>query len=221
MKYTVTSLFGGLEAIRSGVSHKGMDLQMPIGTKLRSITDGVVERVTNYGNQNIGTGVIIRAKDGSTHIFGHMDKVAPGIKPGTHLHAGDLIGTSGNSGFSTGPHLHFGLWKDGQYVDPSPVIEQVDAMAGSTGPFKGTGVISDWIINKTREKAKKTASDWILGTLDAVREVILDAEYSFFLIGSGVLVILRAVGFKHPWIRPGVFLTLHVLLRLLLGGFTI
>lgn len=215
-------MFGALEELRSGVKHTGYDLAMPKGTTLRTISDGVVERVTAYGNKNIGNGVIIRSEDGSTHIFGHMDKVS--VHPGQHVHSGDVIGTSGNSGnvFSSdggdGAHLHFGLWKDGQFVDPASVIEKVDEMAGSMGPFKGTGFITDWVISKTREKAKETATDTLLGIWDAVHDIISQAEYSIFLIGTGILVILRAVGFKHPWIRPGVMMTLHVILRLLLGG---
>jgi hypothetical protein len=219
MKFVVTSLFGALEEIRSGVSHKGIDLQMPTGTKLRSITDGIVERVTDYGGKSIGTGVIIRAKDGSTHIFGHMDSVS--VKPGDHIHSGDLIGTSGNSGFSTGSHLHFGLWKDGKYQDPSHLIEKVDAMAGSMGPLKGTGILTDLIISNTREKAKETATETIWGILDAIKDVTLDIEYSVCLIGSGILIILRACGFKHAWLRPSVLLALHVIIRLLLGGFAL
>jgi murein DD-endopeptidase MepM/ murein hydrolase activator NlpD len=224
MKFVITSAFGALEQIRSGVNHTGIDLAMPKGTKLRSITEGVVERVTNYGDKNIGTGVIIRAKDGSRHIFGHMDSVS--VHTGDHVHSGTLIGTSGNSGnvFSSsggdGAHLHFGMMKDGKYVDPSTVIEDVDRLSGHVSVFSGHGVLTDLIINKTREKAKETATDTLLGVLDAIKDITLDVEYSVCLIGTGILIVLRAVGFKHPWIRPGVLMTIHVLLRFLLGGYT-
>jgi hypothetical protein len=218
MKFVITSAFGAVEAIRSGINHKGIDLAMSKGTPLRSITNGVVERVTEYRG-NIGNGVIIRAEDGSRHIFGHMDRVS--VNTGDHVHAGSFIGTSGNSGFSTGPHLHFGIFKDGQFIDPTPVIEKVDAMAGAMGPFKGTGFITDLIISKTREHAKETATDMLLGVWDAVTDILSQVEYGAFLIGTGILVILRAVGFKHPWIRPGVLLTVHVLLRFLLGGLSV
>jgi hypothetical protein len=166
-----------------------------------------VERVTEYRN-SIGNGVIIRAEDGSLHIFGHLDKVS--VSPGDPVHPGTFLGTSGNSGnvFSS----------NGAYQDPSGIIEKVDAMAGAMGPFKGTGVITDWIISKTREKAKETATDTILGVWDAIIDIIGNVEHSVFLVGTGVLIILRACGFKHPWIRPGVMMALHVLLRCLLGG---
>jgi hypothetical protein len=220
LKFLMTSAFGALEEIRSGKSHTGIDLQMPTGTKLRSIADGVVERVTNYGDRNIGNGVIIRSEDGSLHIFGHMDKVS--VSPGDHVSPGTFLGTSGNSGFSTGPHLHFGMWKDGHFVDPSSVIEKVDAYAGGMVVTKHTGILTDLIISKAREKAKETATDTILGIWDAIHDLISQTEYSVFLIGTGILVILRNLGFKHPWLRPGVLIGVHFFLRiLLLGGLAV
>jgi hypothetical protein len=215
MKFIITSMFGALEEIRSGVSHKGIDLAMSKGTPLRSITKGVVERVTEYRG-NIGNGVIIKTEDGARHIFGHMDAVS--VTPGQHVGPGTFLGTSGNSGYSTGPHLHFGIWKDGTFQDPTSVIEKVDAMAGTL--FKGQGIITQWAGSTLRDKVKENAADAILGFLDALRDITLDVEYSVCLIGSGILIILRAVGFKHAWLRPGVLMTLHVLIRFLLGGFT-
>lgn len=227
MKFVVTSVFGALEEIRSGVKHSGYDLAMPRGTTLRTISDGVVERVTHYGGKSIGNGVIIRTEDGSTHIFGHMDKVT--VQPGQHLHSGDIIGTSGNSGnvFSSsggdGAHLHFGMWKDGQYVDPSGVIEKVDAYAGggTFHLFQGNGILTNLFGNiggHIKEQAKESTQEAISGVLEALGETVVDMSYSIALIGGGILILLKQVGFEHRWLKPGVLFLLHVLIRFLLGG---
>jgi hypothetical protein len=220
MKFVVTSMFGALEELRSGVKHTGYDLAMPKGTTLRTISDGVVERVTSYGSKNIGNGVIIRTEDGSTHIFGHMDKVT--VKPGQHIHSGDVIGTSGNSGnvFSSnggdGAHLHFGVWKDGQFVDPANVIEKVDAYAGNTFHlFQGHGLLTNLITGRIKEQAKETTQEAISGVLEALGEAAVELSYSTALIGGGILILLKMVGFEHRWLKPGVLVLAHVLIKFL------
>lgn len=215
MKFVITSMFGALEEIRSGIAHKGIDLAMPKGTHLRSIANGVVENVTNYSG-SIGKGVIIRTDEGTRYIYGHMDKIS--VHTGDKIHSGDFLGWSGNSGNSTGPHLHFGMWKDGDYRDPSAVIDKVDAYAGNTFHlFQGSGILS-MVGDHIKEKAKESTQEAINGVFEALGEAVVDISYSAALIGGGILILLKQVGFEHRWLKPGVLILAHVLIRFLLGG---
>jgi len=130
MKFRLSGAFGELSPVREGRKHTGIDIAMPEGTELRSICEGVVERVVDYGNNNIGKGVIIRSSDGNYHIYGHMSKI--GVQKGTVLHEGSYIGLSGNTGHSTGPHLHFGIQApDGHFIDPTSCFDQLVAASGN------------------------------------------------------------------------------------------
>jgi hypothetical protein len=129
MKYTITSQFHQQESFRKFV-HNGLDFAMPNGTPLRSIRDGVVEQVTHYQGTNIGNGVLIKWNDGKTAIYGHMSKTT--VNVGDKVHAGDLVGYSGNSGHVVGAnggyHLHFGLKEGSKFIDPSPYISDIQNM---------------------------------------------------------------------------------------------
>lgn len=129
MKFLLSSEYGELSQVRNMVPHHGIDLKMPEGTELRSLTDGVVENVVDFGTNNLGKGVFVRNEDGTMSIYGHMSQIK--VKIGEHLNAGESIGFSGNTGNSTGSHLHFGM-KDasGAWIDPTPVAEKVSNMSG-------------------------------------------------------------------------------------------
>ena len=128
MKFRLSSEFGALEHVRGGRPHTGIDLAMPEGTDLRAIGEAIVERVVDYGGANIGKGVILRLADGKRAIYGHMQDVA--VKPGDFVREGDFIGHSGNTGNSTGPHLHFGLKDGDQFIDPTPLSDKLAQLSG-------------------------------------------------------------------------------------------
>jgi hypothetical protein len=131
MKYPITSRFLERENFRQH-GHSGIDFYMDEGTPLRSIRDGVVDKIVNYGSKvNAGKCIKIRWEDGRTAIYGHLSKFGD-IKEGQTVHAGDVIGFSGHSGHvvgATGNHLHFGLKSgDGHFLDPSPYIKDIQHM---------------------------------------------------------------------------------------------
>lgn len=103
------------------VPHSGVDIAIVEGTELYTPIDGIA-RIVDYGNVNIGKGVIIETKAGERLIFGHLSDNSVLID-GQWVRAGELIGLSGNTGRSSGPHLHLGL-KDstGQFIDPSKYV---------------------------------------------------------------------------------------------------
>ena len=128
MKFRLTSPYGELSLVHPK-PHTGIDLAMPEGTPLRSVVNGVVEKIVDYGNENIGKGVIIAFEDGKKAIYGHMSDVT--VKVGDKLNYGDLIGYSGNTGHSTGPHLHFGIKDGNRFIDPSEYEKNLQEICGS------------------------------------------------------------------------------------------
>lgn len=97
--------------------HEGVDLAAPPGTPVFAAGDGTVKGAAPNG----GYGNWIRIEhDGGklSTVYGHLAAFAPGIEPGARVIQGGLIGFVGNTGRSTGPHLHFELLSDGKPVNP-------------------------------------------------------------------------------------------------------
>jgi hypothetical protein len=126
MPYRITSRFSQQESFRLK-PHSGIDFKMEIGEPIRSIKDGVVT-VKDFGNTNAGKTVLVKWDgENKTAIYGHLNDFS--VTNGQHVNAGDLIGHAGNTGFSTGSHLHFGLKNgEGQILDPSPYIDNIQNM---------------------------------------------------------------------------------------------
>lgn len=96
--------------------HEGIDLAVPQGTPIYAASDGVVSGARPNGGY--GNWIRIDHTDGFATAYGHLSRFAPGIKPGVPVVRGELVGFSGNTGRSTGPHLHFEVLTDGKPVDP-------------------------------------------------------------------------------------------------------
>ena len=128
--YPITSRFYDSESFREGRKHLGLDLAMPKGTELRTIQDGVVERVLDNVN-GLGKAVYIKWQDGKVAIYGHMNEIT--VKTGERLKIGDTVGYSGNTGNVVGAnggyHLHFSM-KDsaGNFIDPEPYAPLLQEM---------------------------------------------------------------------------------------------
>ena len=73
---------------------------------------------------NYGRTVKISHADNFETLYAHMSRFADGVGPGSRVHKGDLIGYVGSTGRSTGPHLHFSVIVNGQFVDPAPYISE-------------------------------------------------------------------------------------------------
>ncbi|TYS64482.1 M23 family metallopeptidase [Sutcliffiella horikoshii] len=218
MKFRISSKFGIMEEIRDGKPHTGIDFAMPEGTDLRAIGDAVVERVVNYGSENIGKGVILKLEDGTRAIYGHMDSIS--VKEGAVIKAGDLLGASGNTGHSSGAHLHFGLWKDGEYIDPTPIAEQVADLSGSLAPkalsiFEPTGAITQWLFGKT---VTKTTKETAYGILEGLCEVLVELSGAIALVGGGICLLLHVGGWKGGIRWMGILTVARILILMTLGG---
>lgn len=97
-------------------AHTAVDYAAPTGTPVMSIGDGTVLSAgwTNGG----GNTVKIRHNATYTTSYMHLSRYAKGIKAGTHVSQGDVIGYVGATGVATGPHLDFRVWKNGTPVNP-------------------------------------------------------------------------------------------------------
>ena len=112
----LTSGFGGRTAPTKGASsnHKGVDWAVPIGTTVMASSSGTVARAgwaSGYGYV-----VYINHPDGRQTRYGHLSRVL--VSPGQYVVQGQAIAFSGNSGVSTGPHLHFEMLIGGTQVNP-------------------------------------------------------------------------------------------------------
>jgi murein DD-endopeptidase MepM/ murein hydrolase activator NlpD len=103
----VTSGFGGrMHPIHNTWrQHTGVDYGAPSGTRIRATSDGVIEfagRQGGYGNV-----VIVRHQGRFTTLYAHMSGFAPGVKTGARVSQGEVVGYVGQTGWATGPHLHY------------------------------------------------------------------------------------------------------------------
>lgn len=113
---------GQLKEVSRGVSahHAGLDLVAPHGSPLRAAAAGTVVAAQPYFAYGLlvdiahGNGVVTR--------YAHMSGFAPGIRPGTRVAAGQLIGKVGRTGRATTDHVHFEVRIDGRPVDPKPYL---------------------------------------------------------------------------------------------------
>lgn len=102
-------------------AHLGVDYAAPKGTKIYAAGNGKVTfvgRRSGYGNT-----VEISHGGGYSTLYAHLNGFAKGIKVGTSVKQKELIAYVGNTGLSTGPHLHFGLYKNKQAIDPLKVVK--------------------------------------------------------------------------------------------------
>jgi len=105
--------------------HKGIDFPAPTGTPIRASGDGVIDFA---GTQNgYGNFVMIKHWANYTTAYAHMSRFAPGIKKGTKVSQGDVIGYVGTTGWSTGAHLHYEFRVGGEAKDPSTMNVQAQA----------------------------------------------------------------------------------------------
>ena len=96
--------------------HNGVDFAAPTGTPVRSIGDGVIE-LAGY-NGGSGNMVKIKHDDRYSSAYLHLSKITPGLRAGSRVSRGQIIGGVGSTGLSTAPHLHFALYDKEKFIDP-------------------------------------------------------------------------------------------------------
>lgn len=117
--YAISSFFGQVDEARGPSPHTGIDIPAPEGTPALAAGDGLVESVTL--DSVCGLGVVIAHRQNVRTVYCHLSQAT--VTPGQVVRTGDRIGAVGNTGLSTGPHLHLGLIIDGVAVDPLRYLE--------------------------------------------------------------------------------------------------
>lgn len=102
--------------------HYGVDLGAPLGTPVRATAGGVVTFARSSGGA--GLMVTVRHPQGFESSYLHLSKIGAGIKVGSRVGQGDIIGNVGSSGHSTGAHLDYRIKKNGKYLDPMSLKNQ-------------------------------------------------------------------------------------------------
>jgi murein DD-endopeptidase MepM/ murein hydrolase activator NlpD len=117
---TLTSQFGWRNDPFTGVRryHGGIDLAAPAGTRINAPMDGSVATVGN--NATYGKFVILNHSGGFQTLYAHLSVVS--VSQGKYVSQGTKIGEVGSTGYSTGPHLHFSVYKNGRAVNPLDLL---------------------------------------------------------------------------------------------------
>lgn len=101
-------------------AHLGTDFAAPTGRNIYASSDGKIEFVgvkTGYGKT-----IIINHGNGYKTLYAHQSNFARGTRQGINVKKGEHIGYVGSTGLSSGPHLHFGMYKNGTAIDPMTVL---------------------------------------------------------------------------------------------------
>lgn len=121
--------FGPRNAPCSGCSsnHRGLDMAGPQGTRVGSIANGIVIESVPTDGGGLGAHVVVEHRiDGLQvrSVYGHLIAGSPAAKVGDEVKTGQLVGLLGNTGASTGPHLHLETIVDGTHVDPQKFLNK-------------------------------------------------------------------------------------------------
>ncbi|WP_339870766.1 M23 family metallopeptidase [uncultured Brevundimonas sp.] len=125
--YGVNSPFGlrKLAGEARARAHKGVDIAAPKGTGVLVTAEGRVLR-TGYDAGGFGNFVEVSHPNGMTSLYGHLSRID--VASGMAVESGQRIGLVGSTGYSTGPHLHFQIERNGRTVDPARVVGRAFAV---------------------------------------------------------------------------------------------
>lgn len=98
--------------------HDGIDIAVTEGTPVVAVKSGVVTKVRQ--SESFGTVLEYQTTDDFSVMYAHLKEVL--VEEGMEIQKGQIVAKSGNSGWSTGPHLHYRLQKDGVILDPMSVV---------------------------------------------------------------------------------------------------
>ncbi len=110
--------------------HQGIDFAAGTGTPVVAPADGVVVEARRWGGY--GNWLRIRHASGLESGYGHLSRYGSGIRAGQRVTQGQVVAYVGSTGASTGPHLHYELWRNGQRINPSSVrVDESNILAGA------------------------------------------------------------------------------------------
>lgn len=193
----ITSGFGYRPSF--GRMHKGLDIAMEVGDTVRSALAGVVKTV-NYEARGYGHYIVVCHDNGIETRYAHLSR--PLVSAGQRVYAGESIGLSGNSGNSTGPHLHFETRVEGIAVDPRNVFDFNDGkkLRGSSyaNGMRNVGQGDDNISGSVRNRGT-----YVVRQGDTVKKVAAKAGISVVRLCQ-----LNLIG-ENEALQPGRMLKLR------------
>ena len=146
----ITQYFGytkfALSGAYGGSKHNGMDLGAPTGTKLKAPLTGTVRSVGNTdlvpGCYSWGKWLLIDHPNGLSSMYAHLSHIS--VVPGQKVSTGEIVGYVGNTGYSTGPHLHYTVYvSDGVQVKQFNQFKKVTGCGAALSPFAGIDAYLD------------------------------------------------------------------------------
>lgn len=178
--------------------HTGVDYAVPIGTTVRAALGGIVSSVkalkTSYGNH-----VRIQHGGGLETIYGHLSRMLVSVRD--KVNAGSVIGRSGNTGNSTGPHLHFEARRNGKFFNPDKLLSGAESQGGFIenikgfveGAWKKAKGVGDWIGDKAQ-----AAYDFVKSPGDILKKFLGQAVSGFTGKIPGKAGMLKDIATKFP-----------------------
>lgn len=118
----ITDVFGSRENPVTGMNenHKGLDIGVPLESEARAVKSGTVLDMGD--SQSYGKWIKYETYDGYVILYAHLTDFA--ADKGSEVQQGDVIAYTGSTGNSTGPHLHYEIMLDGEYLDPYKYYEE-------------------------------------------------------------------------------------------------
>lgn len=98
--------------------HNGLDIAVEEGTDVVAVKSGTVTEVRT--SATYGKVLKYETEDGYEVMYAHLSQVL--VKKGDEIRQGQVVAKSGNTGLSTGPHLHYSLWRNGELIDPMDFV---------------------------------------------------------------------------------------------------
>jgi len=148
----ITSDFG----FRGYRWHYGTDLDLDTGDSVRAVFDGVV-RISKWDGGGYGNYLVVRHYNGLETLYGHLKQAL--VKTGQYVKAGELIGWGGNTGRSTGSHLHFEVRYQGNPLDPERMYDFPD-YALMSEEFKISAALFNYYnqVKKTTSRSRASSA---------------------------------------------------------------
>lgn len=178
----VTSGYGYRPAFRK--VHKGLDIKVYIGDTIKAAFSGKV-RIVDYERGGYGNYVVIRHNNGLETVYGHLSKQL--VEENQTVKAGEPIGLGGNTGFSTGSHLHFECLFLGKAIDPALLFD-----------FENQDIVSDYYVfrNDAESGGKNFASksDRNKGEESNAANTVVDIKYHKVKRGDSLYSIATELG---------------------------
>jgi len=137
--------------------HQGIDFAAGMGTPVLAPADGVVVEARRWGGY--GNWLRIRHANGLETGYGHLSRYGSGIRAGTRVRQGQVVAYVGSTGASTGPHLHYEIWRNGQRINPAGVKTQEGTILGGAdlAAFRAEKTRIDRVILSGGEQRPATA----------------------------------------------------------------